>query len=252
MIAVGKVDIGRKRSTNQDGVFVSNTPIGALANLYIVADGMGGHNGGEKASKLAIESFCAYIEVHDKVKISDDEDVLLLLKRGVAHANYIIYREAENDPEYKGMGTTITLCTVRGDKAYIAHVGDTRMYVMNTSYIDQVTIDHSLVQEMLEQGVISETEMQAHPQRHVITRAVGTYENVKVDTFVRELKGVDYILLCSDGLTSMVGNKEVHETVYTHSPNIEIIADRLIQTANDHGGMDNIAVVAIKRCEVIV
>lgn len=251
MIAVGKVDIGMKRTRNEDGVFVANTPIGALPNLYIVADGMGGHKGGEVASKLAIQAFCDYIEAHDKIKIKSDEDVLTLLKRGVSHANYTVFREADSEEECKGMGTTMTLCTVLGGKIYSAHVGDTRIYLMNNQVINQITTDHSLVQEMVMQGVITEQEVKEHPQRNVITRAVGTYENVKVDTLVGKLEEAQYILLCSDGLTSMMSNEEIQAIIYHTTGELECKVDALIQAANDKGGLDNIAVVIGKRCEVI-
>ncbi|MGL6172986.1 MAG: Stp1/IreP family PP2C-type Ser/Thr phosphatase [Cellulosilyticaceae bacterium] len=251
MIAVGKIDIGMKRTRNEDGVFITNTPIGALPNLYIVADGMGGHKGGEVASKLAIEAFCAYIEAHNKVKINSDEDMLILLKRGISHANYIVFREANSDEECKGMGTTLTLCTVLEDKIYSAHVGDTRIYLMNNQMVQQITTDHSLVQEMVMQGLITEQEVKEHPQRNVITRAVGTYENVKVDTLAQQLEETQYILLCSDGLTSMMSNEEVKSIIYHTPGELECKVDALIQAANDKGGLDNIAVVIGKRCEVI-
>lgn len=251
MIAVGKVDVGMKRTKNEDGVFISNTPIGPLPNLYIVADGMGGHKGGAVASKLAIEAFCAYIESHSEVKMSCEQDTLNLLKRGIVHANYIIYREANKDETCKGMGTTLTLCTIVDDKIYSAHVGDTRIYLISNLKIYQLTIDHSLVQEMLEQGMISESEVKEHPQRHVITRAVGTYESIKVDTLISGLEEVEYILLCSDGLTSMLSDEEIKSLSYSESASLEDRVERLIAKANDKGGLDNIAVVMGKRCEVI-
>lgn len=252
MIAVGKVDIGMKRNRNEDGVFVCNTPIGVLPNLYIVADGMGGHKGGAMASKLAIEAFCAYIEAHNKIKVAGEEDILNLLKRGISHANYIVFREANENGDYKGMGTTMTLCTVIEEKVYTAHVGDTRIYLIDHSDIYQITTDHSLVQEMVVQGVITQNEVKEHPQRHVITRAVGTYENVKVDTLINELDKIEYILLCSDGLTSMVSNEEVQGIIYHTSGDLEYKVDALIKAANAEGGLDNIAVVIGKRCEVIL
>lgn len=250
MIAVGKVNIGKRRSNNEDSVFVSNKPIGALSNLYIVADGMGGHKAGAVASKLAIDAFCAYIEEHQETVIKSEEDLLILLKRGISHANYVIYRKGLESSDYTGMGTTITLCTVMNNNAYIAHVGDTRLYCMNANQMRQVTVDHSLVQEMLEHGYITETDMQEHPQRHVITRAVGTYEQVKVDTMKQCLDGVEYILLCSDGLTAMLSEEKMHELIYKHHTNLDIMIDELILQANEAGGVDNIAVIIGKKDEV--
>ncbi|MEF9958356.1 MAG: Stp1/IreP family PP2C-type Ser/Thr phosphatase [Niameybacter sp.] len=250
MIAVGKVNIGKRRSKNEDSVFVSNEPVGPLPNLYIVADGMGGHRAGAIASKLAIDAFCEYIESYSNANLQVEENLILLLKRGIIHANHVIYGKGIENAEYTGMGTTITLCTVIGEHAYIAHVGDTRLYCMNTNQIKQVTVDHSLVQEMLEQGMITHQDAQEHPQRHVITRAVGTYEQVKVDTLKQPLNGVEYILLCSDGLTAMLGEQEIHTLIYASKPNLESIIDTLIVKANDAGGTDNIAVIIVKKGEV--
>lgn len=250
MIAVGKVNIGKKRSRNEDTVFVSNEPIGPLTNLYIVADGMGGHKAGAIASKMAVDALCEYIKSHENMDVSKEEGLILLLKRSIVHANHIIHSKSVENPEYSGMGTTLTLCTVMNNNAYIGHVGDTRLYCMNESQIKQVTVDHSLVQEMLEQGVITKNDAQEHPQRHVITRAVGTYEQVKVDTLKQGLGGVDYILLCSDGLTAMMSEQEIHETIYGVCNDLESKIDQLIGKANDAGGTDNIAVIIVKKGEV--
>lgn len=250
MIAVGRIDIGKKRVRNEDSVLVCNNQVGALPNLYIVADGMGGHKAGAVASKLAIEAFCAYLEAHTKVKIEEDENIITLLKAGIGHANHVIYKRSLENSELQGMGTTITLCTVLKGKVYIAHVGDTRLYGLSPHAIFQMTTDHSWVQEMLQKGYISEQEMQAHPKRNVITRAVGTYENIKVDTFIYELEEMEYLLLCSDGLTSMLVDEEIHKVVYTNSSGIEDTVQKLIQVANEKGGLDNIAVIIGKICEV--
>lgn len=250
MIAVGRIDIGKKRVRNEDCVLVCNSPIGPLPNLYIVADGMGGHKAGAVASKLAIEAFSAYLEAHKKVSIQDSESILRLLKAGVAHANYVIYKRSIDNPALQGMGTTLTLCTVLGEKVYIAHVGDTRLYGLSPHAIFQMTTDHSWVQEMLDQGHISKSEIQEHPKRNVITRAVGTYETIKVDTFIYELEDMEYLLLCSDGLTSMMIDKEIHTVVYRHRAGLKEIVESLIEVANEKGGLDNIAVIIGKICEV--
>ena len=250
VIAIGKVDIGKKRKKNEDALFVSNTSVGLLPNLYIVADGMGGHKAGDTASKLAIESFCSYIKNHDNLEIRTREDIMRLIKMGILHANHVIYEQAMEDESFKGMGTTLTIATVIEDILYLAHVGDTRLYLINRSSIFQATTDHSLVQEMLEQGYISESELKEHPQRHIITRAVGTYEKVKVDTLMYDMNQVEYIILCSDGLTSMITDSVIHKIVYDYEENLEKIVDTLINEANEQGGLDNIAVVIAKKYEV--
>ena len=250
MYAIGKVDIGKKRTRNEDSIFVSNDPVGILPNLYIVADGMGGHKAGGVASQLAIQSFCDYIKSHEHIDIRTREDVTILLKLGIRHANHTIFEMSRTDESYQGMGTTLTIATVIDDVVYLAHVGDTRLYLINDRSIFQVTTDHSLVQEMLEQGFISENEIKMHPQRHIITRAVGTYAKVKVDTLIYDLSKVKYITLCSDGLTSMLSNEEMHQIIKDQGSNLEEMIDKLIEKANEKGGLDNIAVVIVKKQEV--
>ena len=250
MYAIGKVDIGKKRTRNEDSIFVSNEPIGILPNLYIVADGMGGHKAGGVASKLAIQAFCEYIKSHEHIDVRTREDVTILLKLAIRHANHEIYEMSKTDEAYQGMGTTLTVATVIDDIVYLAHVGDTRLYLINDRSFFQATTDHSLVQEMLEQGFISENEIKMHPQRHIITRAVGTYAKVKVDTLIYDLSKVKYILLCSDGLTSMLTNAEMHSIVKDHDGNVEEMIEKMIELANEKGGLDNIAVVIVKKQEV--
>lgn len=250
MIAIGKVDIGRKRQKNEDALFVSNTNIGILPNLYIVADGMGGHQAGGVASRMAIDAFCEYLLSHETATVKTGEDVLRLMKMALMHANYTIYELASTKEQYAGMGTTFTATTVIEDALYSVHVGDTRIYLMNKDTIIQATTDHSLVQEMLSQGYISESDMQEHPQRHIITRAVGTYDKVKIDTQMHDLTGMDYIMLCSDGLTSMIAEQTIHTIVYNHQDDFSKIPHVLIEEANKQGGLDNIAVIIGKKYEV--
>ena len=250
MYAIGKVDIGKKRARNEDSIFVSNDPVGILPNLLIVADGMGGHKAGGVASNLAITSFCDYIKSHANVDIRTREDVTILLKLGIRHANHAIFEKSKTDDAYAGMGTTLTVATVIEDIVYLAHVGDTRLYLINDRSIFQATSDHSLVQEMLDQGYIEANEIKAHPQRHIITRAVGTYAKVKVDTLIYDLSKVKYILLCSDGLTSMLSDEEIHRIIKAQEGNMEQMVDQLIEAANEKGGLDNIAVVIAKKQEV--
>lgn len=250
MQAIGKVDIGRRRARNEDAVFVSNDKIGILPNLYIVADGMGGHKAGSIASHLAITTFCEYIKSHKEIEIRTREDVVVLLKMGIREANHVLFEEASKNEEHSGMGTTFTVATVIGEVIYLAHVGDTRLYLMNEKNMFQATTDHSLVQEMLDQGYISQTESKDHPQRHIITRAVGTYPKVKIDTVMYDVSKVDYMLLCSDGLTTMLSDEEIHRTVFESPKSLEEIVDELIRLANEKGGLDNIAVVIAKKYEV--
>ncbi len=251
MMAVGNIDKGKRKECNEDKLFISNNFVGPLPNLYIIADGVGGHRNGEIASELAVNSFYAYMEAHKEVQFYENKDISNLLRRAVAHANYIVYREANKHIKYEGMATTLTVATVIGDNMYIAHVGDSRIYFMNYNKILQITKDHSYVQEMLEKGDCSIDELKYHPLRHAITRAIGTYEKVKVDSLICSLQHVEFILMCSDGLTTMLDDNEIHKIVYKNNLDIVQISQNLIESANAKGGFDNIAVI-IAKSEVIV
>ncbi len=251
MIALGKIDIGKVRKKNEDSIFVSNTRIGPLSNLYVVADGMGGHNAGAVASKLAVEEFCNYLKSHEDANIDKEEEILLFMKTSMLHANHMVYQYSIEDINLQGMGTTFSACSSINNKLYIVHVGDTRIYLVNKDGIKQATTDHSLVQEMLSKGYISSSEVKGHPQRNMITRAIGTYDKVKIDTFMYDLEEVEYVLLCSDGLTSMISDEEIYQIIYSKEGLLEEIANELIWHANSRGGKDNIAVVIGMNKEVI-
>ncbi len=253
MIAIGKTDIGKKRTANEDAFFVSTQAYGPLPNVYIVADGMGGHKAGCYASHSAIEFICDFIEDHKELKVKSGDDISLFLKRSISHANYLLFQRASSNPDYSGMGTTVTISTVVGDQLYTAHVGDSRLYTVSHDEIHQVTKDHSLVQEMVTEGFITDLEAKKHPKRHIITRAVGTYEKVKVDTYRSSLGGMQYVFLCSDGVTTMLSDKEIHEIIIGEE-GLEEKLERLINFSNERGGIDNITVVlaiydkAVKVC----
>ncbi|OOO00583.1 MAG: hypothetical protein ATN35_06575 [Epulopiscium sp. Nele67-Bin004] len=251
MIAVGKVDIGNRRAENQDRIFISNEPIGGLPNLYIVADGMGGHQSGEIASEMSINSFCEYIMKYRDVNIDTPENVTNLLVRGIKDANHIVFSTAKDNQKYKGMGTTFSVVTIINEVVYISHIGDTRVYAMNERQILQLTTDHSLVQEMYEKGGLTKEETHNHPLGHIITRSLGTEERIKVDSFMCDLKNVDYILLCSDGLTNMLTDDDILEIVYSEAETISQIVDKLVDMANIRGGNDNIAVILRRKSEVV-
>lgn len=253
MIAIGKTDIGKKRVANEDAFFVSSQNYGPLPNVYIVADGMGGHKAGYYASHSAIEFICDFIKDHEALKLKSEDDITQFLKRSISHANYLLFQRAKGNPEYDGMGTTVTISTVVGDQLYTAHVGDSRLYTISHEEIHQITKDHSLVQEMVAEGLITDLEAKKHPKRHIITRAVGTYEKVKIDTYRSSLDGVQYIFLCSDGVTTMLSDREIYEIIIGEEE-LEEKLDSLISFANERGGIDNITVVlaiydkAVKVC----
>ena len=224
-----KTDTGRKRRRNEDA-FVLAPP------LFAVADGMGGAQAGEIASKLA----AAALEDTDPGRLTGPEKVASLIQE----ANRRVHERSSVDPATSGMGTTMTVALVENDGVVIGHVGDSRAYLVRGEEMEQITEDHSLVNELLKTGKLSPEEAETHPQRSVITRAVGTDPDVDVDSFVIETQDGDVFLICSDGLTDMVDDEHILETVEKHRGNLDRMTKQLVSAANRGGGEDNITVVA--------
>ena len=195
-------DIGRRRSVNQDYVYVSENPVGNLPNLFIVADGMGGHNAGDFASAFAVQVMV------DSVKEDADFNPIKVIRHGIEVANYELIEQAKKSEERKGMGTTMVAATVVGNYVYVANVGDSRLYVVG-EHITQITKDHSLVQEMVRMGELTEEAARNHPDKNIITRALGAEEIVNIDFFDFRLDKDSNILMCSDGLSNMVSDEEI-------------------------------------------
>ena len=237
MKSSGKTDTGNKRNNNQDSIFFSDQPIGPLPNLYIVADGMGGHKAGDQASKMAID-----ITV-DFVKNSTLGNPIAVLKRAMIYANNEIYKAASKDPELTGMGTTMVVAVAQEGKLYVANVGDSRLYVVN-SEIKQITMDHSLVEELIRKGELERKRGRNHPEKNIITKAMGSKEEVIPDFFEIDINSEDKYLLCSDGLSNMVEDDEIRDIVVDNYK-LEDIAQALVDRANYYGGSDNISVVVI-------
>ncbi len=215
-------DIGLRREMNQDYVFSSDLPLGPLSCLYLVADGMGGHRAGDLASKEPEQ----------------------LLREAFELANTKIRQTAALHREYYGMGTTLVCCTICGDELLVANVGDSRLYNYTEKYFSQITVDHSLVEEMVRAGTLDRRAARIHPERNVITRAIGAEDEMKVDFFRIPLAECGLILMCSDGLTSMIDDREI-ESVLSGSKSLEDKAAILIALANRAGGKDNISVILI-------
>lgn len=244
MHAVGKTDKGQTRKENQDAIFIENKPIGPLPNLYIVADGMGGHNAGEVASEQAIDAIADYIRTFKAAAFVKPENFLDLLVTAVQYANKTVFTMSKETPEMKGMGTTLIACTIHDGKIIMAHVGDSRAYVVTAENIKQITDDHTYVGQMLQAGQISEAEANAHPDRNIITRAVGSEESLQVDGIVRPINDTITIVLCTDGLSDMMDN----ETIKNIVNGIGFAEQRtqfLIEEANSLGGRDNISAILI-------
>ena len=222
-------DTGKKRRRNEDSYVVAPP-------LFAVADGMGGAQAGEVASKLAA---AALKETHPD-GASGPETVIALIQE----ANRRVYERAASDPATSGMGTTITVALVDGSEVTIGHVGDSRAYVVRGDELEQLTEDHSLVNELLKSGKLSREEAETHPQRSVITRAVGTDPDVDVDAFTVTAGEGDVFLLCSDGLTDMVADADILDVVEKHRDDLDRVTKALVSAANRGGGEDNITVIA--------
>ena len=231
-------DVGRRRDMNQDYIFASDAPLGNFPCLYLVADGMGGHKAGELASEIAVETIVNHIE-----KAPHGEPARLF-DNAYHLANTAVRGKAATKPEYQGMGTTMVGCTIDGDKLYAANVGDSRLYVMD-DHLRQITVDHSLVEAMVRAGSLQRSQMRTHPERNVITRAIGAEDSLSTDIFEVTLKENSLVLLCSDGLTVMLEDKEI-EDILRRDLSLEEKADLLVERANEEGGKDNISVVLVQ------
>jgi protein phosphatase len=232
-------DVGKRRELNEDYIFTCDKPVGNLPNLFIVADGMGGHNAGDYASKHTVE------KVVESVRANADEyDPENILQDAIDKANTYIYEMASTDANMQGMGTTIVAVSVRDDDVIVANVGDSRMYVVN-DFITQVTKDHSLVEEMVDMGGIDREAARTHPDKNIITRAVGVKDYVLVDFFSMKITEKEKLLLCTDGLTNMLTDDEILGIIL-NSRDLEEAGKNLIKEANFKGGRDNIAVVLIE------
>ena len=231
-------DVGKIRQVNQDYIFTSENPVGKLPNLFIVADGMGGHNAGDFASRYTVET------VVDAIKNSDETETIAIIRGAIEETNRKLIQKANEDVRLSGMGTTIVLCTIDGDEACVANVGDSRLYLLGDK-ITQITKDHSLVEEMVRMGELEPESARVHPNKNIITRAIGAVDEVAVDFFTLQLQKNNRILLCSDGLTNMVEDNEIQMIVDRQEDLVDGV-QQLIACANNNGGKDNIAVILIE------
>ena len=231
-------DIGRKRKLNQDFVYSCERPVGNLPNLFLVADGMGGHNAGDYASKYTVET------IVEEISRSFEKNPVRILKKAIETANAQIREKAMEEEALSGMGTTVVAATCLGRYLQVANVGDSRLYVVNDK-ITQITRDHSLVEEMVRMGGIDRESARNHPDKNIITRAIGAQDTVEVDFFNVELEKGDIVLMCSDGLTNMLEDEEIR-MILSGQRDIVEKAEELIKAANNNGGKDNIAVIIIE------
>lgn len=234
MKAIGNSVIGMKRTNNEDAIYVNEQK-----NLYVVADGMGGCNAGEVASNTAISIF---VEAMEK---TENEEILDRMMFATRACNQIVYQKAKNNIEYTDMGTTLVAACIEKEKVFIIYVGDSRAYRFRDNELCQITTDHSYVMELVKIGSITKEEAEVHPKKNIITRAIGVREDVEPDIVIADIKEGDKILLCTDGLSNMVSNKEM-EKILTKECSTEEKVKKLVLLANHKGGLDNISLILIE------
>lgn len=230
-------DIGRTRVVNQDYVFSCLEPVGNLPNLFIVADGMGGHQAGDFASSYSVKKFL------ESVSLSLQKHPHKIFQDAIRYANKELIEKSRSNPDLRGMGTTMVVLSIVGDKAYVANVGDSRLYLLEDE-LTQITIDHSLVQEMIRIGELTKENARNHPDKNIITRAVGAGKDINVDFFEFPITKDSVLLMCSDGLSNMVDDGQI-AALLKSSRMPEKVGKKLIEAANRNGGKDNIAVIVI-------
>lgn len=238
MKAFALTNMGVRRNTNQDYAYVSEQNVGNLPNILIVADGMGGHKAGEVASEQAVNA------VLESIKQNESTDKITIIEEAISKANEKVLNMATSDEKFKGMGTTLVVATLENNVLYVANVGDSRLYLIDNDDIRQITRDHSLVQEMVSLGELDKESARTHARKNVITRAIGVNEKIIADFFEADITENTKILLCSDGLSNMVEDSQINDIVKEYAgKTLEDTVHRLIDIANENGGLDNIAVV---------
>ena len=242
---VGDTHIGKVREHNEDTI-AWDPEIG----LLVVADGMGGYNAGEVASGIAVKTIVNLVREsveREDLRSPDPETGMsrptIILRDAIHRANKIIYQTARTQPQCEGMGTTVVSALFFDNKMAVAHVGDSRMYRLREDKFEQVTMDHSLLQELVDRGFYSAEEAQRAANKNYVTRALGVEPNVEVEVQEVPVHKGDYYILCSDGLSDMVEDDDIHLTISTFGDNLDTVAKQLIQLSNDNGGRDNISVV---------
>ena len=246
----GQTDVGRRRKLNEDNYLVDPE-----TNLFAVCDGMGGHNAGEVASKLAIETLAAFI----RKSAGEEKDITWpyglekelsteanRLKTAIKLANRKVFKAADNREEYTGMGTTVVAALVAGDKLTVGSAGDSRCYLLSKGKLRQITRDDSWVSAAWAEGILSSDEIERHPLRNVITKAVGAKDTLEVETAEHTLISGDVVLICSDGLHAMIGDEDILRALTPNPDSLQEAAGRLIAAANDAGGKDNVSVVLVR------
>lgn len=236
-----KTDIGKAREINQDYYYIG-APEEDLS-LYIVADGMGGYKGGEIASRLATNAAKEYIQENFGKIEKQKNEISELVKQAMLHANQVVYEKSKEIKELEGMGTTLEICLIYNNKAYIGHIGDSRVYRLRKGILRRLTKDHSYVQQLIEDGKITREEASTHPKKNMLIKALGCTPYVEPDIRARNIEKDDIFMMCSDGLTNMVSEENICKTI---KADIQVAVEELVKQANNAGGYDNMTVVIIK------
>ncbi|MDD3240564.1 MAG: Stp1/IreP family PP2C-type Ser/Thr phosphatase [Lachnospira sp.] len=231
-------DIGQTRLINQDYVYYSLTEVGCLPNLFIVADGMGGHKAGDMASRYTVESYVSLVQS------SSDKDPVSVINDTCFEVNRLLREKASESEDYEGMGTTLVVACIIDHSLKVANIGDSRLYIVNDD-ITQITRDHSWVEEMVSMGEINREQARTHEKKNIITRAVGGSDEVEPEMFSVDIQDGDRILMCTDGLTNMLEDTEIFQIIRNHI-DLKEAAEILCREANNHGGKDNISVMLIE------
>lgn len=234
-------DVGKAREINEDYFYISypDDPV----QLYILADGMGGYNGGEIASKLAVVTAKNYIlSNYEKAKESK-ETLIDLVQKSCQYANMVVYEKAKENQELSNMGTTMDICLIFQNKAFIAHIGDSRIYRIRKEFLRKLTKDHSYVQQLVDEGRITKEESVNHPKKNMLMKALGCTQFIEPDVMVKGFIKDDVLLMCSDGLTNMVNETEIYNIIKENPTDATKL---LVQKANDLGGNDNITAIIIR------
>lgn len=241
MKVFAKSDIGKAREMNQDAYYASQPS--ETVGLYIVADGMGGYNGGEVASTLAVTTAKNYIENNFAQIEHTREKIEELVKNAIEYANMVVYEKSKKVKMLEGMGTTMEVALVKDNRVYIGHVGDSRIYRIRKNFIRKLTTDHSYVEKLVKDGTITREEALHHPKKNMLTKALGCTSFVEPDTMVKGFLKDDILVITSDGLTNMVKDEEIYNTI---TENIDTSAETLLEKANEAGGLDNITVIIVQ------
>jgi len=240
----GFTDTGLRRQINEDHIDF-NQELG----IAVLADGMGGHQSGEIASHMAVESVMEHLRSMadpESSRAITGSQLLEYVSNTISYSNSMIFQASEALEQHKGMGTTLVAALVRDGFIYAGHVGDSRLYVFRDSSLERITKDHSLVQDLVDRGFYTEEEAREASVGHIVTRALGTKEQVEVDTVQHELRDGDIYLLCSDGLSDMVADWKIQETLRERMHDLDDAAQTLVRVANSHGGKDNISVILMQ------